>query len=82
MLKCVSVLSFNQSGELRVIEGIARDISQHVRTRERLRELTGRLTAAHEEERRRLAHELHDEIGQAITITKMRLRLAEKALGG
>jgi PAS domain S-box-containing protein len=71
---------FNKNGELRAIEGIARDISQHVRTRERLRELTGRLTAAHEDERRRIAHELHDEIGQALTITKIRLRMAEKAL--
>ncbi len=71
---------FDDRGELIAIEGIARDISQHVIARERLRELTTRLTQAQEEERRRIARELHDEIGQALTIMKMRLRFAENAL--
>jgi PAS domain S-box-containing protein len=71
---------FDDRGELIAIEGIARDISQHVIARERLRELTSRLTQAQEEERRRIARELHDEIGQALTIMKMRLRFAENAL--
>jgi PAS domain S-box-containing protein len=71
---------FDQRGELTAIEGIARDISQHVIARERLRELTMRITEAQEEERRRLARDLHDDIGQALTIVKMRLRMAENAL--
>jgi len=71
---------FDERGDLIAIEGIARDISQHVIARERLRELTTRLTHAQEEERRRIARELHDEIGQALTIVKMRLRMVENAL--
>jgi PAS domain S-box-containing protein len=71
---------FDEHGNLLAVEGIARDISQHVRARERLRELTARLTNAHEEERRRIAHELHDEVGQALTIAKMRMQMARNAL--
>lgn len=71
---------FDEHGNLTAIEGIARDITQHVVARERLRELTSQLTRAHEEERRRVAHELHDEIGQSLTIAKMHVRMAEKAL--
>lgn len=71
---------FDDRGELIAIEGIARDISQHVIARERLRELTMRLTVAQEEERRRLARDLHDDVGQALTIMKMRLRMAQNAI--
>jgi PAS domain S-box-containing protein len=71
---------YDEHGNLTAIEGIARDISQHVRSRKRLRELTARLTQAHEEERRHLARELHDEVGQALTIAKMRMRMVENAL--
>lgn len=71
---------FDRYANLIAIEGIARDISQHVRARERLRELTTRLTNAHEEERRRIARELHDEVGQALSIAKMRMRMVQNAL--
>jgi two-component system sensor histidine kinase UhpB len=71
---------FDETGELVAIEGISRDISQHVIARERLRELTVRITQAQEDERRRLARDLHDDVGQALTIMKMRLGMAEKAL--
>ncbi len=71
---------FDSRGNLIAIEGIARDISQHVIARARLSELTTRLTQAHEDERRRIAHELHDEIGQALTVAKMRVRMVKNAI--
>lgn len=40
---------------------------------DRLRSLSGRLEAAREEERSRLARELHDELGQVLTSTKLDL---------
>jgi signal transduction histidine kinase len=49
---------------------------------ERLSQLNRRLEAAKEEERRFLAHELHDELGQALTALKLRLQLGERAAGG
>jgi signal transduction histidine kinase len=47
---------------------------------ERLAKLHGRLEAAKEEERRFLAHELHDELGQSLTALKLRLQLGSQAL--
>jgi signal transduction histidine kinase len=46
---------------------------------EQLGQLNRRLEAAKEEERRFLAHELHDELGQTLTALKLRLQLGERA---
>ena len=46
---------------------------------ERLGQLNRRLEAAKEEERRFLAHELHDELGQTLTALKLRLQLGARA---
>ena len=40
-----------------------------------------RLEAAKEEERRFIAHELHDELGQSLTALKLRMALSERAEG-
>jgi signal transduction histidine kinase len=48
---------------------------------QRLGQLHGRLEAAKEEERRFLAHELHDELGQSLTALKLRLQLDSRAPG-
>jgi signal transduction histidine kinase len=46
---------------------------------ERLGKLHGRVEAAKEDERRFLAHELHDELGQTLTALKLRLQLDARA---
>jgi len=45
---------------------------------ERLRALSQQLMEVQEIERRRLAHDLHDEIGQALTVVKMNLQTMQR----
>lgn len=44
-----------------------------------LRQLTGRLESAKEEERSRISRELHDEFGQTLTAAKINLQMLRKA---
>jgi len=60
--------------------GIIRDITERKKAEEmlrnyahRLRTLSSRLMEARESERRHIAHELHDEIGQSLTVVKLSL---------
>ncbi len=48
--------------------------------RSQLRALTSKLTEVQERERRQLARELHDEMGQALTAIRMDLAVVEKGL--
>jgi signal transduction histidine kinase len=64
---------------IRILE--ARSQEQHERTEEaerEMRRLSQRLVGAQEDERRRLARELHDEIGQMLTALRMELGKAER----
>jgi signal transduction histidine kinase len=51
-----------------------------VDSNERLRELSHRLMNVQETERRQIAHDLHDEIGQSLTAMKLGLKEMENAL--
>ncbi len=56
------------------------DVTAQARAYEQLRELSARIDAAREEERAGIARELHDELGQALTVLKMDLAwLARRA---
>jgi signal transduction histidine kinase len=59
---------------------IQEDHAEVVRNKQQLQRLSGRLTRAQEDERRTIARELHDEIGQALTAVDVELAGAERSV--
>ena len=74
-----------QQGTVISLLGVTRDVSERKGQRDaleaantRLHNLSARLLDVQETERRTLARELHDEIGQALTLTKMNLQRIDR----
>ncbi len=67
----VSVGSVNGTPE--TLRGFMIDITERKLAQERLRDLSGRLIHAQEEERRRIARELHDDVSQRLALLSMEL---------
>jgi PAS domain S-box-containing protein len=65
----------------RVVTSAIRDISQRKRSEEALRTLSGQLLRTQDEERRRIARELHDSAGQIIAALSMTLAPVESENG-
>ncbi len=59
---------------------LEKEIVERQRSNEWLRLLSGHLQSAREEERVRVAREIHDEIGQVMTAVKMDLALTEREI--
>ncbi len=59
---------FDASGNIYRIVGISADVTEAKASERALRELSGRLITSQEEERRRVARELHDNIGQELAL--------------
>jgi len=64
---------------LRSLAAQAAATLQNVRLVNQLRDLSRRLLMAHEEERRRIARELHDEVGALLTSVQLCLGMAQTA---
>ena len=71
--------------EMPVVCMVVTDLTEHMakdkvlrESEERLRDLSSRLLTAHEEERKRIAHEIHDSLGSSLGVIKFK---AEKLLG-
>ena len=66
--------------------GIVRDITEQKKSEQKLREyqqrlkaLTAELALSEEKERRRIAMELHDQVGQTLAVARIQLATAKKA---
>ncbi len=84
---------WDDAGTLYRCAGVIEDITARkkaeaelIESRQQLRVLSAKVLAAQEIERRRIAHELHDELGQALTAIKINLqtdaRMAPHSDGG
>lgn len=61
--------------------GVFVDFTERHRVEDELRDLSGRLIDADEQERRRLARELHDEVGQRLALLAMGFAALRERLG-
>ncbi|HSG77746.1 MAG TPA: PAS domain S-box protein [Burkholderiales bacterium] len=80
---------FDADGALREIQSVGRDVTELKRAmdalgaaRERLQWLSRRLLEVQEAERRHLARELHDDIGQGLTALKLNLEALARGRDG
>ena len=74
----IAVLATGYAGRLET--RVEQQRRKAVDTAHDLERLSSQLLTAQEEERRRIARELHDEVGQALTAIKVELAVAERAI--
>jgi PAS domain S-box-containing protein len=73
---------YDAQGRLLEIQGVGRDITERKRAVEALHELSGRLLRSQDEERRRIARELHDTTAQGLAALLMNLSLVKASAPG
>jgi PAS domain S-box-containing protein len=66
---------FHSDGSLSKIVGMTSDVTEAYQSESLLRELSGQLISAQEEERSHIARELHDHIGQKLAILSVRAQI-------
>ena len=74
-----AVASRDAAGRASRTYGVLRDITARRRVEDELRDLSGRLIRAHEEERALLARELHDDVTQRLAVLAIDVGRAELA---
>ena len=76
----IAVLAIVYAGALE--QRLRRQMSKDLELAHELQELSAKLVTAQEQERRHIARELHDEIGQALTAIKVELAYAQRSIEG
>jgi PAS domain S-box-containing protein len=74
----VSSRAIYENGVMIGVQGTARDITERKQAQDALQMFSHQLIEAQEEERRRIARELHDQIGQVLTAVKMNLHTVQR----
>jgi PAS domain S-box-containing protein len=69
----VSSRAIYENGNIVGVQGMARDITERKLAQDTLQMFSRQMIQAQEDERRRIARELHDQIGQILTAVKMNL---------
>ncbi|HEY2964377.1 MAG TPA: PAS domain S-box protein [Pyrinomonadaceae bacterium] len=78
----VSSRAIYENGVIVGVQGTARDITERKQAQDALQMFSRQLIEAQEEERRRIARELHDQIGQVLTAVKMNLHTVQRVCDG
>jgi signal transduction histidine kinase len=76
----IALLATLYSGRLET--SLKRQREKDLQNTRDLQRLSARLVSAQEEERRNIARELHDEIGQVLTAVKVEISVAQRAMSG
>ena len=83
----ITLSFFKEEGELVSVTTIVRDIAERKQNeqallayQERLKALASQLTLVEEKERRRIAADLHDHVGQLLAFSRIRLATARKSI--
>jgi PAS domain S-box-containing protein len=71
---------FDSAGRIQRVVGMVADITELRQTERTLRELSGKLITSQEEERRRVARELHDNIGQELALLSVQAQRIDSGI--
>jgi signal transduction histidine kinase len=74
-------IEFDHKGKPWQLRAVSIDITERRRSEDDARDLNGRLITAHEDERARLAHALHDDVTQRLALLAIGAGQKEKGLG-
>ena len=73
-------IEYDDDNEASTMYGTSQDITEIYRYQEELRRLSSHIQNVQEEERRKIAHEIHDELGQRLTSMNMDLSFLKSKL--
>ena len=80
LLLSLAVAAFVSAHVSRLERSLRAQLATNSESAAQLHRLSARLVRAQEDERRLIARELHDEVGQALTAVKMQLALARRSM--